>query len=303
MPAPRSRRECTASSRNVPMSSWIELGNHAYGKTGIRLLKVERYASHHELKDISLDIQFFGAFDAAYRLGDNSSVLPTDTMKNTVYAMARREPIGEIECFGARLADHFLVRNPQVDRVRVGITENLWEEVGPEDDRQRHAFRLGGPECRGAVIDAGRRHKNICASIRDLVLLKTSGSAFQGFLRDEYTTLKETEDRLLGTKMDAEWSYGEVSTDLGQFWKAVRATLLESFALHDSRSLQHTLFAMGEAVLGRFDSISSIHLTMPNRHCVLADLSPFQMDNPNEVFIPIDDPSGLIEATLSRSTP
>ena len=283
----------------MPVS--VELKENRYGKSRVRLVQVERHGPRHDLNDLSVDVQLWGAFDAAYTLGDNSRLIATDTMKNTVYVLARQEPVGEIEEFGARLAEHFLSRNEHVSRARIAITQNLWERIPYEDRGHDHSFQLSGPERRTAVIDRDRASTSLQAGIIDLTVLKTTNSAFEGFLRDELTTLKETSDRLFGTVVKAEWSYKSSAKFFADVWSGVRSALLEVFASHDSRGVQHTLHAMGEAVLDRFDSIDEIHLSMPNRHCLLVDLAPFQMDNPNEVFVPTDEPHGLIEATLRRS--
>jgi urate oxidase len=283
------------------MSSPIALKESRYGKSRVRLVKVERHGARHDLKDISVDIRLTGTFDASYLEGDNRLVLPTDTMKNTVYALARQAPLGEIEEYGLRLADHFLERNDQVSRARIEISENLWRRIECAGEPHDHAFQLSGPEQRTAVIDRDRTRTSIEAGIAGLVVMKTGRSAFEGFLKDEYTTLKDAADRVFGTAVKAEWSYDGAQQHFGELWNGVRATLLEIFANHDSRAVQHTLSAMGEAVLQRFDPIREIRLSMPNRHCLLVDLTPFHMDNPNEVFVPTEEPYGVIEATLTRS--
>jgi urate oxidase len=283
------------------MSDLIELKDNRYGKSGVRVMKVERRGFRHELKDIDINIQLLGAFEAAYREGDNKLVLPTDTMKNTVYAFARREHLGEIEEFGLSLADHFLLSHSHVSRVHIVIYENFWQRIERHGAPHDHAFKLSGAERRATVIDRDRVKKSIKAIITDLALLKTAQSAFENFLRDEYTTLKEARDRIFSTTVRAEWSYNSQVRNYGELWSGVRSTLLDVFATHDSRSVQHTLYAMGEAVLQRYISIDEIHLSMPNLHCQLVDLSPFNIDNPNEVFVPTDEPNGLIEATLIRS--
>ena len=283
----------------MPVS--IKLKDNRYGKSRVRLVKVEHHDTSNDVKDLTVDIQLCGDFEASYTAGDNRLVIPTDTMKNTVYALARKEPLGEIEEFGMRLAGHFLERHSHVTRARIGISENLWRRIEHDGRSHSFAFQLSGPERRTATVDRDRTAAVVEAGIADLVVLKTKHSAFEGFLRDEHTTLKETKDRLFGTAVKAEWSYNSTSLEFGDLWDGIRETLLEAFANHDSRGVQHTLSAMGETVLQRFPSVREIHLSMPNRHCLLVDLSPFHLDNPNEVFMPTDEPHGLIEATLTRS--
>jgi urate oxidase len=270
----------------------IVLAANRYGKSRVRLVKVERNAARHELTDLNIDIQLTGDFAFSYLEGDNRQVLPTDTMKNTVYALAGQRALGQIEEFGLRLADHFLSRNPQVATAAIAISQTNWQRF------HDHAFVRGGEERRTAVVQQDRSTTSIRSGIDNLVILKTAGSAFTGYLRDQYTTLKETRDRIFGTAVKAEWIARDQS--YGVNWKAVRETILQIFAEHASEGVQHTLYAIGEAVLDRVEAISEIHLVMPNRHCLLVDLSPFGQENSNEVFQPIDEPHGLIEATLRR---
>jgi urate oxidase len=283
------------------MSAAVQLSHCAYGKTGVRLIKVERHGRRHDLRDINVAIQLSGAFEAAYSEGDNRSVLPTDTMKNTVYVLARRLPLGEIENFGMRIADHFLTHNSHLTGVQITLSENIWERISSDGGPHDTSFQMSGPASRTAVIDASRTKKSIRAGIKDLVVLKTSGSAFENFLHDEYTTLQETRNRLLASSVNAQWSYNSEAPDFNRIWLCVRAILLDAFAAHDSRSVQHTLFAMGQAALQQVNAIEQIWLSMPNRHCIPVDLSPFSLDNPNEVFVSLEEPSGLIEATLNRA--
>lgn len=279
------------------------LAGHHYGKSGIRLMKVERQGTGEELKDLSIDIEVFGPFDSAWRDGCNEAILPTDTMKNTVYAFARREPVGEIESFALRLADHFMTRNAHFGRVRVAISETLWEKTSNNSSPHDHSFRQAGPERRTARIDMDRESESIRAGICNLSALKTHKSSFEHFCRDEYTNLQETRNRLLRTEIASEWTYAGRALNFGALWNSVRATLLETFARHESRSVQHTAFTLGREVLSLFESIREIRLSIPNQHCLLVDLQPFGLDNPNEVFVPTDCPSGVTETTLSRSNP
>jgi urate oxidase len=279
----------------------IEFAENRYGKCRVRLVKVERHAARHDLKDVSVDIHLSGNFAAAYLEGDNSQVVPTDTMKNTVYALARRQPLGEIEEFGQRLAEHLVSRNPQVSEARIDISQNTWSRIPCDGQEHDYAFVRASEEQRTATVLRDRSGFTVKAGIADLVVLKTSRSAFEGFARDEYTTLKETRDRLLGTAIRAEWTYAPGSHDFGALWHKARTAILEVFATHDSRGVQHTLYATGKTVLERIPEATRIELSMPNRHCLLVDLTAFGLDNPNEVFVPTDEPYGLIEAVLTRS--
>jgi urate oxidase len=260
---------------------------------------VHRHPDRHELKDVTVAIRFEGDFLAAYTDGDNQGVLPTDTMKNTVYALAAEHPFDDIEDFGLAFSDHFLSRNPRATRVGIELTEHLWEPIPVGDATHPHAFRQAGSERRTAEVTRDRQGVRVLAGIEDLVVMKTAKSGFEGFPRDSYTTLKETSDRILATAVRATWRYSLPDIAFGILWHEVRRVLLETFAEHDSRSVQHTLYAMGEAVVKSLD-VEEIHLVMPNRHHLPVDLTPFGLENCNEIFVAPTEPYGLIEGTVRR---
>jgi urate oxidase len=276
------------------------IAQSSYGKSRVRLVQVLRHPDRHDLRDLTIAIRFEGDYDASYTDGDNSAVLPTDTMKNTVYALAAQQAVGEPESFGLRLAQHFLDRNARLTRVRIDLTEHTWGRI-PRGERQHgQAFMQAGAGSRTAAVEVGRDRVSLSAGIADLVVMKTAHSAFTGFPRDEYTTLPETRDRLLATALTATWRYASTDLHFGPTWRAVRSTLLDVFAEHHSESVQHTLFAMGQGVLDALGDVTEIRLVMPNKHHLPVDLSPFGLDNRNEVFVATEEPHGLIEATLVR---
>ena len=246
-------------------------------------------------------VRFEGDFDESYTDGDNRAVLPTDTMKNTVYALAAQEPVDDPESFAIRLARHFLARNERLTRVRLDSTEHRWDHLAAGTRRHGHAFVRDGSGSRTAVVEATREGTAVAAGVSDLVIMKTADSAFDGFPRDEYTTLPETRDRLLATALTAVWQYSRPDVDFTSVWTATRETLLEVFAGHRSESVQHTLYAMGQAVLDSILQVTAIRLTMPNRHHLPIDLTRFGLENRNEIFVATEEPHGLIEATVSRS--
>ena len=278
-----------------------------YGKSHIRLVKVRRPQpddgrTPHDVIDLTIDVQLEGRFDAVYVDGDNAGCLATDTMKNTVYAFARTDPLDHPEAFALRLSDHFAAK-PDVERVRISMTQHPWQRLTSVGFPHPHAFVQSGTETWTAVIERVGHGAKVTAGVADLVVPKTTDSAFSGFPRDEYTTLPETEDRILATSMTASWTY-ETLDGVGYDFSAARArirhALLDTFAAHDSRSVQHTLYAMGRNALAACAEASDITLTMPNRHHLPVDLTPFGLDNPNVVFVATDQPFGLIEATVRR---
>ena len=274
-----------------------------YGKSSVRLVKVRRPPAHapdgaHDLVDLTIDVQLEGGFEPVYVDGDNRACLATDTMKNTVYALARLDPIDHIESFAQRLAAHFLGK-PPVTLARISIGEHRWTRLAPGGRPHPHAFVNGGREQWTTVVTRDEEGIEVVSGLADLVVLKTTGSAFSGFPRDEYTTLPDTRDRILATSISASWHYQDGTTDYGAR-ERIRAALVDTFAAHVSESVQQTLYAMGEAALAACSDATAITLALPNRHHLLVDLQPFGLDNANEIFVATDEPFGLIEATIRR---
>ncbi|MBL8746358.1 MAG: urate oxidase [Phycisphaerae bacterium] len=271
-----------------------------YGKSLVRVMKVTRTGPRHNLRELSVNIGLEGNFTAAHTRGDNSAVLPTDTMKNTVYALARTDPVSSIESFARLLARHFVNTVPHVALARVEITETQWQRIETDATPHNHTFQRLGPETPACTVESERGSDRVRSGLRGLVILKSAQSAFSGFMRDKFTTLKETDDRIMGTSVTAAWPVSPTA-DFNAARHAVRQALISTFAAHQSLSVQQTLFAMGEAALRATTLIDEITLSLPNKHCLLVDLAPFGLTNPNEIFLPIDEPHGLIEATIRRN--
>jgi len=278
----------------------IRLGENNYGKSRVRLLRVTRQDGRHDVKELTLEIRFEGDFDAAHTRGDNRKILPTDTMKNTVYALARQHSIEAVELFCLHLIEHFLTYNPQVSRVCIEAGEERWARLPLGGKPHPSAFTRAGEEKHTAILSGTRKETTVRAGIEGLVVMKTSKSAFENFLKDPFTTLKDDDNRILATELRADWLYAGDDVEFGSIWHGIREMLLETFAEHDSKSLQHTLYAMGEAVLNNFSNIREIHFSLPNKHFNMVDLAPFGMDNPGCVYLPTDEPHGLIEATVRK---
>jgi urate oxidase len=279
----------------------VKLVQNNYGKARVRLMKVAREGEHHELQNLTVQIAFEGDFTDVHKTGDNSLVLPTDTMKNTVYTLSQQtQEIEEIETFALRLANYFLANNQQVSRVIVKIDEHGWTRVAVGGEPHRHSFIKGSDEKRTTAVSAERDAVTIESGIEDLIVLKTTKSGFVGFIKDCYTTLPESTDRIFCTSVKADWRYANAEAATGENWRNVRQTIIETFAGHDSLSVQHTLYAMGEAVLEKFADVAEISFSMPNIHCLPVDFTRFGLENDNRIFTPTDEPHGLIEARLSR---
>ncbi len=277
----------------------IELAANRYGKAAIRLVRVARDPNGHRLRDLTVAIALEGDFDAAHTDGDNSQVVATDTMKNTAYAFAKEHLDGSIEAYGRALAEHFL-EAPQVDTATVNIRGHHWSAIDVAGTPAPDAFVRGGEGTRLATVSASRGGVVVEAGVEDLIVMKTTRSAFSGFPRDRYTTLPETDDRLMATKITAVWRYGSPDLDADATFAAVRATLLEVFADHDSPSVQASIWIMARAILERHEEIEEVRMVLPNLHHWLVDLSAFGLDNDREIYTPTTEPHGLIEATVRR---
>jgi urate oxidase len=277
------------------------LGENRYGKSRVRLSRITRHGDRHDFQEWSVRVLLHGDFEASFTEADNSKILPTDTMKNTVYSVARDSSAATIEEFAKELGDYLLNNNPQVTRARVEIEEKAWERMHCDGGAAPTTFRLCGPELNTV---AAVREKNgvweIASGIDGLSMLKTTKSAFTGYIKDRLTTLKPATDRIFGTSATVVWTYASGAPNYADVRLRILGSLLGTFSAHNSMSVQHTLFDMGKAALAAAPEIARIKLIMPNLHHLLADLSPFGQNNPNHIFVPIDEPHGYIEATIER---
>jgi urate oxidase len=283
----------------------VRLGPNRYGKAEVRVVRVARGAAPDGgdvLRDWNVSTSLSGDLDAASLAGDNSPVLPTDSQKNRVYALARElDGVVEPEAFGLALASYFVTSQEPVTRARIAVEEYGWLPVGATG----FSFARSGDLVRTTVVvvdaDAGA---TVVSGLRDLVLLNTTASEFWGFARDAYTTLPQTRDRVLATAVTARWRYRpsaaslDAATDWAGAFEAAKSALVSAFAGTYSYSLQQTLYAMGSAVLAGVPAACEARLALPNKHHYLVDLSPFGLENPGEVYQAGDRPYGLIEGDV-----
>ncbi|OLF12886.1 urate oxidase [Actinophytocola xinjiangensis] len=276
----------------------LRLGDNQYGKAEVRLVRVDRAEAGHTVTDLNVSTALAGDLDATHLTGDNSGVLPTDTQKNTVYAFAR-DGVGEPEEFGLRLARHFVDTTPTITRARVHLERYRWERITVDGQPAHHSFaRAAG--VRTATVTYDGTTAWVVSGLTDLTVMNTTGSEFHGFHRDRFTTLPEATDRILATAVTARWRHATDTANWAESFGLARGALLEAFADTHSRSLQQTLHAMGERVLRGQPDLAQIRLSLPNKHHFLVDLSPFDLDNPGEVFFAADRPYGLIEGEVIR---
>lgn len=288
----------------------MELGSNTYGKAAIRVVRVHRRPDGDGVRDLTVDIGLDGDFGAAYTDGDNASVVATDTMKNTAYVVARDHLDGPVEEYAAAVGSE-LLRFPQVERAVVSVREHRWIRLSGASGPSPDAFARAGDLIRTTRVTSGRTATSVRSGVEDLVVLKTTRSAFEGFPRQGYTTLAETADRILATRIAASWSYGAATSapvdgraglDFEATFEVALAALLQAFADHESRSVQHSIWVLAGAILEAVPAIDEVTMSLPNLHHWLVDLSPFGLANEREVYLATTEPHGRIEATVRRGS-
>jgi urate oxidase len=278
----------------------FKLGKDSYGKNAINLSKIIRHEDYHEFRQISVNVSLQGDFETAYTLGDNTKILPTDTQKNAVYVLAKEHFTSGVEDFGLYLANYFCSNNPQVSQTTIEITEHLYNRISFNGTAHPHAYVSSGNEKHVTTIVQNANGINVTSGIKGLLILKTTDSAFTDYIKDQYTTLKETDDRILATECEASWQFNSAQLDFTRLYDQIRNALLKTFAFHKSLSVQQTLYAMGEEVLKQNSEVKEISLIMPNKHHIPFNLEQFAMENKNEIFIATDEPFGYITGTIVR---
>ncbi|MFI1912812.1 factor-independent urate hydroxylase [Nocardia sp. NPDC020380] len=281
----------------------IKLGANRYGKAETRVVRVTKNGSKHEIRDLNVSSALSGDMEAVHYTGDNANVLPTDTQKNTVFAFAKQHGIASPEAFGLLLARHFVDSQPTIHHARVELEEYTWERNVVGLNAHPHSFVRSGRETRTALVHYDGDKAWVVSGLKDLVVLNSTGSEFHGYIKDKYTTLQPTTDRVLATEVNAQWRHTGDNAEWDKSYEVVRRCLLSAFAETHSLSLQQTLFEMGERVLETCPDIVEVKLQLPNKHHFEVDLTAFGQINGNEVFWAADRPYGLIEGTVVREVP
>jgi urate oxidase len=279
----------------------VTFGDNQYGKAEVRLVRVNRDGERDRLKDLNVSTALRGDFAAAHLVGDNSTVVATDTQKNTIFALAQQHGVGTIEDFALRLGRHFVESFDSVTGAKVTVEEYAWDRIDVDGVPHEHSFSRTEAGTRNTVATIEADSAWVVSGVSDLVVLKTTGSEFTGFPRDRYTSLAETRDRILATAVTARWRYADIdAVDWDQSFSEVRRILLASFARKHSLALQQSLYFMGEQVLEARPEVAEMRMSMPNKHHFLVDLAPFGLANDREVYYAADRPYGLIEGTITR---
>ncbi|MBA2772638.1 MAG: urate oxidase [Nocardioidaceae bacterium] len=286
----------------------VVLGSNRYGKAENRVVRVYRDTARHEIRDLNVSTSLRGDFEDAHVAGDQTKVLPTDTQKNTAFAYAKEHGVSSPEDYAIALGTHFLDAAPPATGAQIAVEEYVWDRILVDGEGHDHSFVRRGTETRTAVVTVDGRASEqrvwVVSGFTDLVVLKSTGSEFKGFLKDDYTTLAETDDRIMATSLTARWRYDGTSAERDTDWNVeyedVKAIMLAAFATTYSRALQQTLYGMGKNVLEAHPEVAEIKFSAPNKHHFVVDLAPFGLENNGEVFIAADRPYGLIEASVSR---
>jgi len=280
----------------------ISISQQSYGKASVCLSYITRHADRHDFVQVAVEIALEGDFDAAYVEGDNSKVIPTDTMKNSVYGIARKHGVENIEAFAQNLAKHFHGSFDHVDAATISVVESLWQRIDSGGKPHAHSFVGGGSEQNTCCVTQSKDGITMTSGLQGLQVLKTTDSGFEGFLQDEFTTLKATNDRIFATTITAEWPCEQLDHDWTATRSKVRSLLLDAFVAQYSPSVQKTLHEMADLVLGACLEIDQISLNMPNQHHLLADIAKLNLENKNDIFVPTPEPFGVISATIRRDT-
>jgi urate oxidase len=280
----------------------IKLTDNHYGKSDVRLTKVVRSGPRHELFEFSVDVQLTGDFAASYTAGDNTNVVATDSMKNTIYVLAKENAFTSAEQFAVIVAEHFPRTYEQVRSATVTIRQTGWSRISVEGKPHDHSFVSAGSELHTctATVAGKEAAAAVSGGVTDLLVLKTTRSAFKNFVTDRYRTLKDTDDRIFATSVTTTWDYLNAAVDFVAAHARVRAALLDVFATHMSYAVQETMYEMGKAALAAAPEIRNIRLRLPNQHRIPFNLQPFGLTNDNDIFVWTDEPYGDISAFLER---
>ena len=280
----------------------FKLTDNSYGKARVRLTKVMRDANVHELFEIDAQVMLEGDFAAAYTDGDNRNVIATDTIKNTVYVVAKENAFTSIEQFAIQLCKHFVKTYPQAAGAKIELAQTAWHRIDVDGKPHDHAFTIAGPQLRTcvAVLDRSGPEPAVRGGVRDLTLLKTTASSWQDFHSDRYRTLKDTSDRIFATKANAAWSYRAGDVDFNAASCAIWGAILKTFATTHSLGAQHTLKQMGDAALEACADIDEIQFELPNLHRIPFNLEPFGLKFENDIYVATDEPHGVIAGTVTR---
>src|SRR5712672_725243 len=276
--------------------SHVPLIKNRYGKGRVRVMRIHRDGDRHEVSQLNVKAMIEGDFARTYTHGDNSMSVSTDTIK-----IVARENTGLCpEEFCQVLAKKYLDTYPQIASVAITAHETKWSRLSFGGKPHPHSFVLDSNGKPTVEVSASRSGATLTSGIDGFTFMKSTQSGWEDYLKDPYTTLKETDDRICATSMVASWKWSAKPQNYPATNARILATLLEVFGATYSASVQDSLYRMGEAALSAVPEISEISMACPNMHFILMNLSAFGLDNNNDVFLPTDEPHGQIECTVGR---
>ena len=278
----------------------MALLSKTYGKGRVRIMRVNRATARHEVRELSIKAMLEGDFGGAFTAADNSQSLCTDTVKNIVNVVARENIALDAEDFCTVLAERFLSEYRQLSAAHVTGHETKWARMAVGGAAHPHSFLLDGNGKNLVEVAATRGARTLRSGVDGFTFMKTTASGWDDFIKDRYTTLAETRDRICATSMLAAWLWTARPADYGATNAKILETMLAVFTTTYSESVQDSLYRMGNAVLAAVPEVGEISMSCPNKHYLPIDLTPFGLDNDHAVFLPTDEPHGQIECTVGR---
>ncbi|XP_022094694.1 uricase-like [Acanthaster planci] len=290
-----------------PQVEFVSKGTY-HGKHGVRVMQHRRQGDIHSIKEFTVKTKLGLATRKEYTNSDNSDVIPTDSQKNTVYALAKSKGITTPEQFALDLCQHFKGKYDQVQWAEVTVEEAPWRRLNQSGKEHAHAFIQTLEAKRYCVVQQERKGPPVVwGGLSDLKILKTTQSGFAGYVHDEYTSLPETDDRIVCSSVDGKWRYSDIEgMDFDETWEMCKTAILDEFAGPPnsgtfSFSIQEILFQCTQRMMNKVAEVDQIELDMPNIHYVFADLEKIGLENDGEIIMPTSDPHGIIRVAVSRT--
>jgi urate oxidase len=277
--------------------SQVRIGASSHGESRLRLLRIARHGDRHDPRELTVAVRFEGTFDEAFREGRAEGLVPAEALKRLVHAAARDYGGAEIETFALGLCDRILTRHPRITRARVEVVEQAWQRLDAGGRPQGRAFTLGGAEARTTAVTSNGREVAVVSGIEHLLLMRTQGFAPTG---PTEAGADDGRQRLLVGALAARWTYTSGDVTFRPYRQGVRAALVDTFSWHDSRSVEHALYAMADVVLATYEEIADVTLTFEERPYRPADLFTAGVDNPEDLFVAREEPLGIVEVRVER---
>lgn len=283
----------------------LRIGASSHGESNLRMLRVVRRGDRHDARDLTVGCRFEGDFDAAFVEGAAPGLLPGEVLKRLVQATARSDGGAEIEQFGIALCDRLLTEYRQITRVRVEIAEQPWARLEAGGKAQGQSFLRGTPERRTTAVTSNGTQTAVVSGIEQLTVMRTAGLAptKKGQPVSDASGVDDGLQRLLVATLAAHWGYTSAGVTFGPYRQGIRTAIVETFGCHASRSVQHTLYGIADVVLSSYEEIRDITLSLQERPYRPVDLFHAGVENPDDLFVAVEDPVGIVEVRVEREAP